>query len=387
MLEYKQTYDVAIIGGGLAGLSAAIQLAKKNYSVILFEKETYPFHKVCGEYISMESWSFLQQELEAPLSDWHLPIIDKLCLTAPNGKAFTTHLPLGGFGISRFKIDCVLAEIAKQKGVILFDETKVEQVDFNSYEFTVSYSSRKFLTGGFIKAKVCLGAFGKRSNLDVKWKRSFVNAHKSSESNYVGIKYHVKTLWPDELIGLHNFSDGYCGISKIEDEKYCLCYLTTASNLKRANHSITQMEKEVLFKNSALKKIFLDSEFLPGFPITISQISFRKKTLIDNHVLLAGDAAGMITPLCGNGMSMALHASKLAVGVIDAFLKDEIDRQQMEIKYQEQWKFEFSRRLQAGRLLQRFFGSDRLSNAFVSLFKTFPFLAQPAIRSTHGRVF
>jgi flavin-dependent dehydrogenase len=45
-------YDVAIIGGGLAGLSLSIQLAKKNYSVVLFEKEKYPFHKVCGEYIS-----------------------------------------------------------------------------------------------------------------------------------------------------------------------------------------------------------------------------------------------------------------------------------------------------------------------------------------------
>jgi len=49
------TYDAAIIGGGLAGLALSIQLSKKGYRVILFEKEQYPFHKVCGEYISMES--------------------------------------------------------------------------------------------------------------------------------------------------------------------------------------------------------------------------------------------------------------------------------------------------------------------------------------------
>ncbi|MBC7511814.1 MAG: FAD-dependent oxidoreductase, partial [Ferruginibacter sp.] len=50
-----QQYDITIIGGGLAGLALAIQLVKKGYSVALFEKEQYPFHKVCGEYISLES--------------------------------------------------------------------------------------------------------------------------------------------------------------------------------------------------------------------------------------------------------------------------------------------------------------------------------------------
>jgi menaquinone-9 beta-reductase len=72
-------YDVAIIGGGLAGLALSIQLAKKNYSVVLFEKEKYPFHKVCGEYISMESWNFLES-LGLPLNSFGLPIIDTLIL-------------------------------------------------------------------------------------------------------------------------------------------------------------------------------------------------------------------------------------------------------------------------------------------------------------------
>ena len=55
----NQTYDIAITGGGLAGLSLAILSAKAGYSVIFFEKERYPFHKGCGEYISFESWNFL----------------------------------------------------------------------------------------------------------------------------------------------------------------------------------------------------------------------------------------------------------------------------------------------------------------------------------------
>ncbi|HZG25248.1 MAG TPA: FAD-dependent oxidoreductase, partial [Chitinophagaceae bacterium] len=51
--EIRGSYDVAIVGGGLAGLSLSIQMAKQGYSTILFEKEQYPFHRVCGEYISL----------------------------------------------------------------------------------------------------------------------------------------------------------------------------------------------------------------------------------------------------------------------------------------------------------------------------------------------
>src|SRR5215216_2441486 len=130
MENNSSKYDVAIIGGGLAGLSLSIQLAKKNFSVVLFEKEKYPFHKVCGEYISMESWNFLES-LGIPLTTLNLPKIDTLILTAPNGKFLTTKLPLGGFGISRYKIDYLLSELAKQNGVHLLEETKADNVSFD----------------------------------------------------------------------------------------------------------------------------------------------------------------------------------------------------------------------------------------------------------------
>ena len=58
-MNADRIYDIAIVGGGLAGLSLSILLARKGFRICLFEKESYPFHKVCGEYISMESWDFL----------------------------------------------------------------------------------------------------------------------------------------------------------------------------------------------------------------------------------------------------------------------------------------------------------------------------------------
>jgi flavin-dependent dehydrogenase len=168
MQDNQAKYDVAIIGGGLAGLALSIQLARKNYSVILFEKEKYPFHKVCGEYISMESWNFLES-LGLPLSTLNLPRIDRLMLTSPNGKSFSTELPLGGFGISRYKIDNLLSVLAKQSGVHLLEQTKVEDVHFERH-FVIQYSNQDKEGGNQIEAVTCCGAFGKRSNIDIKWK-------------------------------------------------------------------------------------------------------------------------------------------------------------------------------------------------------------------------
>ena len=385
MENNSSKYDVAIIGGGLAGLSLSIQLAKKNFSVVLFEKEKYPFHKVCGEYISMESWNFLES-LGIPLTTLNLPKIDTLILTAPNGKALTTKLPLGGFGISRYKIDHLLFELAKQNGVHLLEETKVDNVSFNK-TFLLQYSGPNHSASKQTETTICCGAFGKRSNIDVKWKRSFITNTNPKTNNYIALKYHIKTDWPQDTIGLHNFKDGYCGISRIEDDKYCLCYLTTAANLKQNNNSIAQMQEKVLFQNPVLKKIFSQSEFLFQAPITISQISFSKKTLVENNMLLLGDAAGMITPLCGNGMSMALHSSKIAANCIEEFLEKRITRNEMEQQYQMFWGKEFKRRMNTGRILQSFFGAEWLSNVFVSAFRTFPSLSKLVISQTHGRPF
>ena len=379
-------YDVAIIGGGLAGLSLSIQLAKKGFAVVLIEKEKYPYHKVCGEYISLESWGFLEG-LGLPLSDMELPVIKQLLLTAPNGNSFTTNLPLGGFGISRYTIDYLLYQLAVNAGVTVLEETKAENCDWNEDVFSIKLSSKQQNSPGQVNAAVCCGSFGKRSNLDVKWKRPFIQKKDPQINNFVAVKYHVKTDWPKGVIGLHNFKDGYCGISEIEENKYCLCYLTTAENLKKNNASIPEMESKLLCKNPHLKELFTNSLFLKDFPITISQISFSKKEQVQNGILMLGDAAGMITPLCGNGMSMALHSSQIAAVLISSYLNKKINRAQLEANYSSQWKALFASRLYTGRTLQRFFGSVVLSNFLVSSCNIFPSLANGIIKKTHGKPF
>lgn len=383
-LESKQPprkiYDAAVIGGGLAGLALSIQLAKQGYTVVLLEKEQYPFHKVCGEYISLESWDFLET-LGLPLSEMDLPVIHKLLVSAPSGKFLEHMMPLGGFGISRYTIDAWLATIAAGCGVEVIENTKVIDVDFDKDIFTINSNSET------IYSRLVAGTFGKKSNLDNTWKRNFVIQKPGKLNNYIAVKYHVQMEHPDDLIALHNFKNGYCGISKIEESKCCLCYLTTAQNLNECDNSIPRLEKEILSKNPFLKTIFEKATFLFHKPEIISQISFDKKTQVENHVLMVGDAAGMITPLCGNGMSMALHASKLAAEQMDGFLQTKISRLQMEENFIREWKHHFKKRLFTGRFIQRFFGNETLSNLLVTSLKSFPHVTGKLISATHGNPF
>src|SRR5689334_7707182 len=157
-------YDVAIAGGGLAGLSLSIQLAKKGYKTILFEKERYPFHKVCGEYISMESWVFMDG-LGLDLMALALPRINKLQLSAVNGKLLKQDLPPGGFGISRYFLDNELSKLAIAAGVELKEATIVTEIQFTNNEFHFYTTEGEFISAAGV------AAYGKRSRLDIKWKR------------------------------------------------------------------------------------------------------------------------------------------------------------------------------------------------------------------------
>lgn len=380
MDEQAKIVDVAIIGGGLSGLALAIKSAEAGYSTILFEKENYPFHKVCGEFISMESWKYLVS-LGIPLEQWELPLINKLRVTDTKGTPFEFPLPLGGFGISRYHLDNALYELALKKGVVVHSNTKVKELDFQNNVFQLQTAKGKFA------ARVAAGCFGKRSNLDIRWERPFSASRPNKLNNLIAVKYHVRYPHALDTISLHNFPGGYCGISRIENGISCLCYLSTAANLRKAGNSIPAMEKEILSVNSELKKILAEATHLYEQPVTISQISFQQKSQVENHVLLLGDAAGMITPLCGNGMSMALQASKMAFGHIHSFLENRQSREEMELGYQKEWRKHFGRRTMVGRVVQYFFGGSWSTALFLRVMNAFPSLSNKLIAQTHGQPF
>ena len=99
-------------------------------------------------------------------------------------------------------------------------------------------------------------------------------------------------ICPVDTIALHNFPDGYCGLSKIEADKYCLCYMTTARNLQEHHGNIKEMESAVLGQNPHIQKIWKEARMIYEEPLTISQISFDKKSQVERHLLMVGDVCG-----------------------------------------------------------------------------------------------
>lgn len=377
MQTNNKTYQCAIIGGGLAGLCLAIQLAEKGIEVILFEKNKYPFHKVCGEYISMESWNFLT-ELGVPLKDFNLPIINQLGVSSEDGFMLNSPLPLGGFGISRYSLDSYLFELAIKKGVTVLDDCKVftvQAIDEDHYQISTSL-------GPFNSTLIC-GTYGKYTPAFVKDDTEA----KANNLNYIGVKYHIKTNLPDNRIELHNFKDGYCGISKVDNDAYCLCYLSTSKNLQTCDNDIKKMEEQILYKNPYLKKYFTESEFLFDAPLVISNISFQKKDAYKNSFFLAGDAAGSITPLCGNGMSMAMRASKLLAQLLTNYFNKSITKKQLIQEYNTKWNDNFNTRIKSGYYLQHLFGKKNTTHYTLKVLDKLPSLTKKIISLTHGETF
>lgn len=373
-----QCFHCAIIGGGLGGLTLAIQLAQQGYQVVLFEKENYPYHKVCGEYVSMESWNYLER-CGVPLTALNLPKLTQLKISAPNGQYLTHTLKQGGFGLSRYKLDSTLAQLAAETGVTIIENCKVNEVTFINSAYQIDTSK------GLFTAEIAIGAYGKRSNIDIKLQRHFISNKLQGLNNYVGVKYHVKADLPEDVIELHNFENGYCGISKIEDDRYCLCYLTNAENLKKHHGSIAEMEKGILMKNPFLKRYLQDFKSFYDKPLVISQISFAPKTQSENGILMLGDAAGLITPLCGNGMSMAMHASYMLSKLIPHYFAKKIDKKDLILEYTKQWNKQFKSRLWFGRQFQLLFGNKVMTNIVISALKPMPFVVNKLVNLTHGK--
>lgn len=164
----KTSNSILIIGGGLAGLTAAIHLSKIGLKVILIEKNEFPKHKVCGEYISNEVLSYLKW-LELDYEILKPTYLNQFQFSFINGKILESKLPLGGFGVSRFLFDNFLHEKALENGCEIILDT-VENITFLENEFTVTT-----IKNTVFKTEILIGAYGKRSNIDQELNRKFIH--------------------------------------------------------------------------------------------------------------------------------------------------------------------------------------------------------------------
>ncbi len=365
-------HDIIIIGGGLAGLTAGIHLSKEGRRVLVLEKSGYPKHKVCGEYVSGEITPYLDW-LGIDVAALKAVSINKFEFSASNGKTVKAILPLGGIGISRYALDYCLYQKALENGCKVV-EANVSDVQFEGDSFNVAAGDIAYT------AKIVIGAYGKRSNIDQVLSRDFIKG----KSPWLAVKAHYIGNFPDDVVGLHNFDGGYCGVSKVEGGLINVCYLADYESFKKYKN-IEEYQDKVLARNMNLKKILAESAMVFDKPVTISQICFDRKQPVENHILMAGDTAGLIHPLCGNGMAMAIHSAKIASETVLDFLNGKSNRLGMEQQYKAEWRRQFSKRLAMGRVLGRILQNRFLTKQLMRVVSYVPALLPVIIKQTHGK--
>ncbi|WP_405382338.1 NAD(P)/FAD-dependent oxidoreductase [Maribacter sp. LLG6340-A2] len=368
-------HEIIIIGGGLAGLTSAIHLAMEGVDVAVFEAIEYPHHKVCGEYVSKEVVPYLER-LGVELSAIGAADITKLQLSASSGELVETQMDLGGLGISRYSFDNLLYTRAKSLGVQFYFE-KVVQCTFREGEFITSTTHKEYRSG------LVIGAYGKRSLLDKNLNRHF----SSTKHNWLAVKCHYEMEnFPEDVVGLHSFEGGYAGLSRTEQGNVNFCYLANYQSFKRFK-GVREFNTNIVSENIYLKQFLAEATPVFKRPMTIAQISFSKKEVVVGHMLMCGDTAGLIHPLCGNGMAMAIHGAKIVAELILAYLKDaNYGRAQLENNYIKAWKENFGRRIWAGRKLQSVLMHDQLLALGIRSIGKSPRALNYIISKTHGNI-
>jgi flavin-dependent dehydrogenase len=365
---------VLVIGGGLSGLTTALHLNKAGLHVIVIEKDAYPHHKVCGEYISNEVLPYFEW-LNLSMATLGSTQLKKLAISTNASEPLEIDLPLGGFGVSRYALDHYLYRTFIERGGMVIHDS-VTDVRFENDLFTVVTKSGQIYT-----ARQVIGAYGKRAALDVRLDRKFMK----EKHPYLAVKAHYDGDFPDDVVALHNFTGGYCGVSKVEGKKINICYLANYETFKSFK-SLDAYQKQVLYKNKNLAKIFENSRMTFEQPLTISQLSFGTKETVVNHMLMIGDTAALIHPLCGNGMAMAVHSAKICAENLIEFINSKIaDRQQLEEKYQHAWNKQFRGRLRTANFLSNLLKKEKTSALMLRGLTAMPFLLKQIIRRTHGK--
>ena len=372
------TYDVLVIGGGVAGCSAAIQVAERGRRVLLLEKKQYPTHKLCGEFLSVEVLAMFER-LGVREAVWQADArpINHACLTTATGTVFESALPGTALGLSRYTMDRLLFEKARAAGADARDGVGVRAVEGRLGEGFVVQTE-----AGAFEARVVLGAYGKRGLLDRKLGRSFLQAR----SPFVAFKAHYEGVNLPGVIELHAFPGGYCGLSHVEQGRVNACWIGREEVLKEAGGTPETMITQSLMQNPALARRFQAMERVTDRFIAVSQITFIPKGAFAGDVCMIGDTAGMIAPMCGDGMAMALRSAELATPLVVAFLAGRMTAAHFRERYTRAWRREFGMRMRLGRWMHHGYCRPAVARLGVSAVRQMPGLGRWLIRQTRGSV-
>ena len=358
MPETAGRYDVAVVGGGPAGCCAAIHLALRGANVVLLESRAYPHDKLCGEFISPECSALLDGlGLTPTLRALGPASIEIACLTAPDGTTWESRLPGTALGLTRRALDIALSQRAQAVGVDLRASATVTQI---SGDLSRGFELRVAGPAAHVRARAVIAAHGRRGALDKALDRRFLRLAQP----FVALKTHFTGPPLPGRIELHGFPGGYCGLSEVErgsapgGRAANVCLLARDAVFRRVGGPgpervpafIDWMRKH----NPRLDAWLSQATQLDERWLSIAQVPFGPKRPVINEILMAGDSAGLITPLAGDGIAMALRGGQLAAERMVAFLLGSQSATAFCNGYARDWRREFAGRVRLGRLLQVF---------------------------------
>ena len=321
MLTSAPQVDLAIIGAGPAGSSAAIAAARLGASVVLLEARNFPRHKVCGEFVSAEALDVLASLLQT------LPTGRALLDSAPDIQR--TRLFLGtrmieapvspsALSITRYDLDFQLWMAAQAAGVETRSNCEVTAAE-GSGPFCVTTSCGNF------SAKALIIAAG-------RWSQFTCDRTAPAGPRWIGVKGHFRELNPNPSTDLYFFANGYCGVQPVAKDVINACAMV------RSDRATSLQEVFALHAKLAKRAA---GWILVSQPVSTAPLIYRSPQPVRGAVMFAGDAAAFIDPFVGDGISIALRSGRLAAQCVGKFILGEIELGDTAALYLEKYSRQF----------------------------------------------
>jgi flavin-dependent dehydrogenase len=375
-------YDVAIIGAGVAGSCAAIELSRAGATVLLLEKERGPHHKVCGEFISGECLPALEN-LGVDFDALGSPPMHEVVLRAGRASLSST-LPFGARGLSRLALDQRLVEEAENAGSHVATGVLVKRVvpvtgepTRSDPDFVIETSQQTYV------ARQLFLATGKH---DLK----SLQVRKGREAHAVGFKRHVKLSAAamealQDRIEFFIFSGGYAGLSLVEGGLANFCFILDRQIVQTVGSGWEPLLSELTRRNTRLQQLLDSATWQWRKPLAIANIPYGfvyQQTL--PNVFVLGDQFSVIPSLTGDGMSQAVFTAQQAVAGYQQ-LRAGLDRRLVIQQYNDRVGQPFRKQVRTSYAIQQLFRSQTATAWGLRLLKPFPKVIEHLTRQTRVR--
>ncbi len=337
-----EPFDTVVVGAGPAGSAAATVLAGAARPVLLLEKDEFPRQKVCGEFLSSGALASLEfLGARGPIEQWKPERIERGVISLPGGPSVSFRLPAPALGISRYRLDHLLACRARDAGAQVWFGARVLSVeDTDTGRFRIRLVRAQ--TEEEFESRIVVGAWGRWDALDRRLDRGFL----ARRGKFFGWSrdYDGDTDWLAGQVRLYLFPGGYCGLSRVEGGQANLAGVISERVRARLPAGWTGVVEHARSSNRELDADL--SRLAPG-PVGFlgtGPVFFTAKPPREGRMLIAGDAAGVLDPFSGEGQAAALASGILAAQCVKRALAGEVLMEHLPAIYERAWRRRFARR-------------------------------------------